>query len=347
MMINVKKIELDELYRCYSTMSMELDGVMHYFFASEEKGYPVLAYKADDLSQKLVIFEKAGGVMSMIPHPNKQNTFLMIRDFYLKESPSVSKLVEVVYEGGVFHQRDLVSLPFLHRFDVLNIDDVCTVIVTSIAHDKKDKEDWSQPGYVYVAQYQENQPLELMRIGDAYFHNHGFMRSPSGRGCVVSSDEGVFELTLNASTRNWESHKWMSKAVGEIAVADLDEDGYPEWLTIEPFHGNAIVLYDVQSNLTKLAQYPFEIDFAHTLIAAKVNDKAVFVGGIRRVNPHLFALTHTVDGYQWIVLDEKAGPANLAYLKYKSQDIILSANHTDNHACLYILSEEFNHVSIS
>jgi hypothetical protein len=73
-----------------------------------------------DLSQRKVVWDKMGGVMSMIPIPHQENQFLAITDFYLKDSPSLAKLTWVKYDSvHGFESHDLFYLPYLHRFDLI------------------------------------------------------------------------------------------------------------------------------------------------------------------------------------------------------------------------------------
>ena len=148
-------------------MAMELDGELHYFFASEEKGHPCYAYPHHDLKNRKVVWEQGGGTMSMIPLPNTKNQFIAIMDFYLKECPSQSKLVWFTYKDGAFIQKDLFYLPFLHRFDLYQVQDDVYFIGATIAHDKKDKEDWSLPGKIYTAKL----PQDLNQSQDITFSN--------------------------------------------------------------------------------------------------------------------------------------------------------------------------------
>lgn len=331
--MNFTKIVLDELYRCYSTMAMELDGQAHYFYASEEKDYPCYAYHAETYERK-VVWEKGGGVMSMIPHPKELNTFLAIKDFYLKETPSQSKLVKIHYDGSRFIQTELLCLPFLHRFDVFELDEQIWILASTIAHDKKDKEDWSQAGKVYVGVLKGN-TVSLEPIQDGLYRNHGYARLSSGNGGTVTADQGIFKIFYE--DHQWKVNQLSSKAVGEVAIIDLDHDGQDEWLTIEPFHGNEIHLYSSLNPNQTLWSYPHEIDFAHSLLAVNLTTGPSIFGGIRRIHPDLFRVYMKDKTIHWEVIDDQAGPANVAYTRYKNQDIILSANHTSNQAALYVL----------
>ncbi len=326
------KTVLGELYRAYSTMAMELDGQMHFFFASEEKAYPCFAYNADTLEKK-VVWEKGGGVMSMIPYPGQKNVFLSIKDFYLKECPSVSKLVKVSYDGEKFNQEVMLDLPFLHRFDVLDIEGEVWLMLATIAEDKENKEDWTRAGKVYVAKLEEGKDIKLELVKDGVFRNHGYSRNQAGNGGYFTSDQGIFSIYRNNG--EWTVEQLYDQMVSEVAVLDINKDGVDEWITIEPFHGDKITLYSNDTKPKEIWTYPVPINFAHTLITADTTYGPYFIGGIRRENTHLFTLTYKDGELVHEVVDELAGPANVAYIQYNGQNIILSSSHTANEMAIY------------
>lgn len=344
--MNIEKIRLDELYRCYSTMAMELDGELHYFFASEEKGYPCYTYPAKDPQARKTVWEKGGGTMSMIPIPDRPNEFLAIMDFYLKETPSLSRLDRVVYRDGEFLSQTLLKLPFMHRFDVFKIEDELWFVGATIAHDKKDKEDWSQAGKIYRAKLPEDlnrvQDIQLEVIAEGLFRNHGYTRGSDGKSGYFGSDEGITKVTLpDHKGGEWSVERILNGTIGEIALCDVNHDDIEEIMTIEPFHGTAIKVYEKnQDGYSPVYEYPYEIDFAHTLVGARINGVNSFIGGIRRINPDLFIVQYQDNVYTTTVVDKGAGPANLNVLDVDGLTVIHSANHTNNEAALYLIRAE-------
>lgn len=342
--MNIEKIQLDEMYRCYSTMAMDLDGELHLFYASEEIGYPAYAYSTRNFNDRKTVWEDGGGVMSMIPLPNSTNQFLAIRDFYLKESPSRAKLVWVVYskEKG-FEVTDLFNLPYLHRFDLFVVEDSIFFLGTTIAEAKDHKEDWSRPGKVYVAKLPSDltQPIHLEVIADNLTRNHGYYRSNDGSHCHISSDEGVFKIIPPmVLSDSWKVEKILEGRVSEIAFIDINNDGKEEMITIEPFHGNQIYVYELVDSLyQRVYTYPYTIDFAHTLVGAKILGVNSFVGGIRREQSDLFMIQYQHDEYVTTIIDPLVGPANLDVVNCDGYDLIHSSNHTQNHAAVYIIKE--------
>jgi hypothetical protein len=341
--MNIKKLRLGELYRCYSTMAMPLDGQLHLFYASEEKGYPCYAFSGEDFSERKTVWEKGGGTMSMIPIPHTTNQFLAVNDFYLKETPSQSGLSWVTYskEHG-FVRKDIFKLPFLHRFDIYEVQNDLYVIGATIAHDKTDKEDWSQAGKIYVGKLPKdlNQPFTMDVIAEGLFRNHGYSRSPQNDGGYFTSDQGVVKVTIPGKDGKWKVERILEGPIGEIAICDVDGDGIEELMTIEPFHGNAIKLYKrINGKYEAVYVYPHKIDFAHTLVGTTLRGKPAFVGGIRREEADLFAVTWENGKWVTTLIDKGVGPANLNVANFADVDLIHSSNHTANEAAVYVITD--------
>lgn len=341
--MNIKKLRLGELYRCYSTMAMPLDGQLHLFYASEEKGYPCYAFSGKDFSERKIVWEKGGGTMSMIPIPHTTNQFLAVNDFYLKETPSQSGLSWVTYSKELgFVRKDILKLPFLHRFDIYEVNQDLYVIGATIAHDKTDKEDWSQAGKIYIGKLPKdlNQPLTMEVIAEGMFRNHGYSRSPQNDGGYFTSDQGVVKVTIPGADGKWKVERILEGPIGEIAICDVDQDGVEELMTIEPFHGNTIKLYKrINGKYEVVYVYPHTIDFAHTLVGTTLRGKPAFVGGIRREEADLFAVTWENGKWVTTLIDKGVGPANLNVTHLPEYDLIHSSNHTANEAAVYVITD--------
>lgn len=342
--MEITKIKLDDLYRCYSTMAMELDGDLHLFYASEEKGYPCYAFSGKDFSEKKVVWENGGGTMSMIPVPNRKNEFFAVMDFYLKETPSSAKLVWVKYSKELgFVQKDLFYLPYLHRFDLFEVNNELYFLGATIAEKKEHKEDWTYPGKIYVSKCPKdfNDEFKLEVLYEGLTRNHGYCRSKTHNGGYFSSDNGIMKVSAPLNENDvWKVEKILDGQFSEIAFSDINNDGIDEMLTIEPFHGNSIKLYQLHDDkYNEIFNYPYEIDFAHTLIGTRIFENNCFIGGIRRINPDLFLIEYKDNQIKLTIIDQGVGPANCNLYSNKDITLIHSANHTQNHAAVYIVKQ--------
>lgn len=338
--MKIDHIKLDDMYRAYASSIIEIDGEQAILIASEEKGYPCMMYTGNKFSSKQIVWEDGGGCMSIIQIPGRKNEVLAIRDFYLKESPSRSKLVWGKYDKGKWKFNDILDLPYLHRFDIYEIDDELYVVLATIADDKDFKDDWTRSGSIYYAKLTDNrnEKLNPMLIKDGLFRNHGYYRSIEN-GQVYgyfTSDEGIFKLNPRD---NWSFTKILDGAIGEVAVLDINEDGNLELITIEPFHGDTIKVYEQMGNSYKeVYKVPFDLDFGHSLVADYILGVPSFIGGIRRVGNQLFIIQFIDGSYELKIIDD-GGPSNLAIGHSDKYDFIASSNHTRNEAAVYLIKK--------
>ena len=335
-----EKIHLDDIKRCYCASHMFIDGKPLIFFASEDPESPCNAYMGEDFTEKVNLWEDRGGCMSIIPFPDRPGEFLAVNEFYLKVSPSHSKLVWGKCVDGQWTVKDVFNLPYLHRFDIYNVEGKDYVLVTTIARDKRNKEDWTRPGQVYVGEIPadlENENVVLRQLMDGQFHNHGYYRChEDGKDCsYIASDQGVFRIDPPCEGKDWTVTRIKEGRTSEAAVGDIDGDGIDEMITIEPFHGNTIKIYKLDGNCTEVYSYPYELDFAHALKFDEIGGKKCFVGGIRRVDAELFVITYENGEYKLDRVDLGGGPANVDVLHAYGHDYILAANHTRNEAAIY------------
>lgn len=334
-----EKIHLDDITRCYCASHMFINDKPYIFFASEDPNSPCNVYTGDDFKEKENLWNDRGGCMSIIPFETRTGEFLAVNEFYLKVSPSLAKLVWGRYKDGKWEVRDLFNLAYLHRFDIFHVNNKDYVLVTTIARDKANKEDWTRPGQVYVGEIPEdleNNNVVLTQLMDGQFHNHGYYRNNhDGNNCAyIASDEGVYRIDP-PTDGEWKVTKIKDGRTSEVAVGDIDGDGVDEMITIEPFHGNTIKIYKLDGKCSEVYNYPFELDFAHALKFDTIGGKKCFVGGIRRVDAELFVIYFENGEFKLDRVDLGGGPANVDVVHAYGNDYILAANHTRNEAAIY------------
>lgn len=341
--MKIEHIHLDDLYRAYAASVMEIDGKPAALIASEEKGYPCYMYSGNTFEKREIVWKNGGGCMSILPIPGIENQCLAIVDFYLKESPSNSKLIWGTYDstrGWEF--KDVLKLPYLHRFDIYKMQTKTYVVLATIADDKEYKDDWTRPGSIYYGELTDNpsEGVALTKLVGNMFRNHGYYRCEDTDGIqgYFTSDEGILKVTPS-ETEPWKLEWILDGQVGEVAVLDINGDGNKELITIEPFHGNAIHIYELNDSESyeRVYTFDFQLDFAHTLVGATLRGIPSFVGGIRRVGCELFIVQYINDKYHVEIVDSGAGPANLTVMYQKNREIIISANHTRNECAAYII----------
>ena len=340
--MNIEKRELSDLLRCYATRAFDVDNKLTLFYASEEEGYPCYAFTGDEFEERSVVWEKGGGTMSIIPIPNRKNEFFAIMDFYLKVTPSKSKLVWGKKVGKEWVLKDMLYLPFLHRFEIFEVNGDLHFLGATIADNKQFKDDWSLPGSVYTGVFPKdfNEGLSVEKIGTGYFRNHGLTKkTEEGKQVVyLSSDQGVIRVTPPYDANEWKIEKVFDGQISEIAIGDIDNDGKSEIITIEPFHGNTIKIYkNINGKYEVIYKYDNIIDFAHSLVYCTIKGEPTFLAGIRRLDCELVAFNFRNGAIEKTIIDEGGGPANLYVYNQEDRDLILSANHTENKAVVYVI----------
>lgn len=344
--MHFEKIHLDDIVRCYCAGHITIDDTLYALFASENPESQCYAYSGERFEKRETLWLDRGGCMSIIPFETRKGEFLAVNEFYLKVSPSKAKIVHGRKTENGWEIRDLFSLPFVHRFDIYHVNGRDVIICATIARDKDNKEDWSRPGQIYVAELPADlqEPFELQQIASGCYRNHGYCRGyHDGKVCgYFGSDQGVLRITPpDEAGKAWQVEKVLDGMISEVALADIDQDGKEEMMTIEPFHGNQIKIYHLDQNneYQPVWTYDQPIDFAHTLTGCRLAGRPAFTAGVRRINCELFVVTFENGEYKVTYVDKGGGPANVDVINCGDHDLILAANHTRNEAAIYIVTE--------
>ena len=143
----------------------------------------------------------------------------------------------------------------------------------------------------------------------------------------ITSDEGLFVFTPPQHEKSKMANQaFIRKPISDVAVLDIDLDGKPEILSIEPFHGNAMHLYkEINGKYEIVYTVERPLEFAHAMYGTTLRGEAAFVCGIRRLNKEMFYLTYNNEtkGYDLVEIEREIGPANLIVINQKDRDIIL------------------------
>ena len=344
--MKITKKKLDDIKRCYVTSSISYDNKQHFIFSSEDPNVGCKSFSGDDFQIKEEIWKEPGGCMSIIPIPGKEKEILAIQEFYLKVSPSLSKLVWGKKIEDKWEFQDVLDLPYLHRFDLYKVDNKVYFIGATIATSKEHKEDWTVPGRIYVGEIPDNleEGIKVEIIKDGLYRNHGYCGDVNEKGIpcgYFGSDEGIYKVEppTNGETK-WKIDKILNGTIGEIAIIDIDGDNEKEIMTIEPFHGNEIHIYkSIKDKWERVYTYENEIEFAHSLTSGTLRGVPSFIAGVRRKDAELFCVQYNNGKFITNVIDKGVGPANLFLVNQKHRDLILSANHTANEAAIYVITD--------
>ncbi|HCM28999.1 MAG: hypothetical protein A2Z99_02025 [Treponema sp. GWB1_62_6] len=335
----ITKTVLAMLDKCYATAAMEIGGKLRYIIATEGVG-PCIAFSDDDHSAETV-WEGPGGTMNIVPIPGRKDEFLATQDFVPTFQAKESKIVHVKYAVGAWTVAPLMTVPYLHRFDVCRVGAKCFLVGATLALYKEAREDWTKPGSVWVGELPEvlDGPFRINPVIGGITKNHGFCRgSWKGRDAyLVSGVEGVFVLYLpRTPDGKWESERILDHEVSDIAVCDIDGDGKLELAAVEPFHGSKGVIYkEMDGKLVPILEHEYE--FGHVVWGGTIQGKPAFLIGGRKGNRELnwFGWDAATKTITRTLIDNSGGASNIAVWHKADRDVILAANREIGEVALY------------
>lgn len=344
MVVNIKKQFLTKLHRCYATSSTIIDGKQKILFATEGEGAAYM-YSGPEFEQS-TIWDGPGGTMSMIQVPGKNGDFLAVQNFFPTfQSENATIVWARPKTNNEWDVKTILKLPYIHRFDILTANGIHYFVGCTLCTSKTDKEDWSDPGKIYVGEIPDdlNEPIKLKVIKSGLVKNHGYSRA-NWRGCMagmVTCDSGVFAVTPpQKKSEGWTIETVLTCPVSDIAVGDIDGDGQDELITIEPFHGNQFIIYKKTENgYEKVYEYPELMEFGHVVWAGKLRGIPTVIGGQRRHSKELFYIQYKDGAYVKTTIESDIGPSNVAVVHGQDRDIIVSANREIGEAVLYIVTD--------
>jgi hypothetical protein len=344
--IKFKKQVIANIEKCYSVCPMEINHTPGFLIATEKAGG---CFFFDLAGEKVAtIWDDPGGVMSLVPVPGTDNTFLSTQEFYSPNDSANARIVLVSPNRDSWQVKKLVDLPFVHRFDILATPHQDYLIACTLKSDHHFKEDWTHPGKVLVCPLPSGFPdgefePHFEVLIDNLTKNHGYYRCCDNGFpfTLVSSENGVFKVTPpSAPAADWQVEKLFDQATSDATMIDLTGDGNPELVTLSPFHGDDLNIYHLVDGKYQLAYaWPEKLEFLHAIWAGTIAGKPVVVLGHRKGKRDLFLLRydHDQDTYIRETIDEDCGPANATYIDRDELKAIITTNRETNEVAMYRL----------
>lgn len=343
--MKIEKRFLIGMNRCYSASCIEVDGAPRILLATEGEG-PCLAWTGPDFRDSHTVWEGPGGTMSMVPIAGTNGEFLAVQKFFKMFQWEEAKIVHArPLAAGGYQVSDVLHLPYIHRFDLLTVGGRHYFIGCTLATTKQSKEDWSDPGKIWVGEFTGNSPLEVRVLKAGLSQNHGYSRlNRGGKMCgLVTCEQGAFEVTPPAGPGlEWTIQQFMDWPISDISAVDIDGDGELEFATIEPFHGSWFRIYKrIDGEFRKVFEHPEVSEFYHVVVGTTLAGLPVFIGGCRRGRQQLFyvrvARADPLE-FQVEIIEEGVGPSNVYVRHEAGRDLIVAANREKAEAALYFVT---------
>lgn len=346
--MKIQKKIIGTLKKCYCVAPLRYEGKQHILVAAEKQD---ACYMFDLQGNKeAVIWEKPGGVMSMVQVPGSDGIFLATHKFY---SPNDSKEARIVIvtpmQNDTWEVRTLAELPHVHRFGILTgKDGQAYLIACTLKSGHQFQDDWSSPGKVYAAalpkdlsKYHEGRQLELTVIKEGLLKNHGYweVERRKSSSCLISCENGVFLFKAPDDKGGpWTIEQLIQEPGSDAVLADMDADGEEELAVISPFHGNAFMIYKKRNQTyEKVYQYD-NAKFAHAIYSGSFLDKQTVIIGCRGGERGLLLFTWNPESgqYEVMTLDKGGGAANIWKYSEQEKEVIIAANREKDEIAMYI-----------
>jgi hypothetical protein len=335
---------IDNIFKCYSVNALSIEGKTQLLFAGEGPGV-CNCYSGTGFTDKKMLWEGGGGTMSIVAIPDYEGYFFASKGFHSMVDAETSGIYLLRYNNGVFIEEKIIDLPYLHRFDVLTVGDKRFFIGAALHSGKVDKEDWSKPGKLFVAEIPNELDgeikIELQLLKEDLTKNHGFNRGfwKGTEVVFIASDEGVFAITPPGKEEpDWTIEQIFSHPVSDVAAIDIDGDGEIEFALLSPFLGNHFDVYNkIDGEYTSVFSYDKELDFYHAIFADTFNGVPSFVIGARKEDMDLFLVQYDLKTKVFTshLIDSGVGSSNARIIHTENGDVIMSANRQIDQAAVY------------
>ncbi len=342
--MNFEKTHLCRLPCCYAVSPLTLDGRQKYLLATDDTG-PCYCIDAQTLDCEKV-WEGPGGTMSIVPIPGTNGAFLASQKFLPGFSALHARIVRMSREGGRWQERLWMELPYVHRFDLLRRGDQYYFLGCILSTTQQEQAEWSKPGTLVAAPIGADfaPPAALETIAVGMSRNHGYCRveREDCSEAYTACDQGVFRLVPpQAPGQAWTVEQLLNAAASDVAVCDLDGDGQEELAVIEPFHGDAFVIYKKDGGqYREIYRYPTPVSFLHAIWGGRLCGENVFLAGCRELDQELFLVRWTQEGPKEQIIERGFGPSNVAVLGDGETDYILTANRQSGEGALFTVCRE-------
>lgn len=332
--LSFKKVFADQLDHCYAVMHLK-DGIHDYLVVASEEKQPCYAYDINNDFNKIEVWPDVGGTMSLVQIPGTMN-FLASQQFYPGFNSPHCRIVKETFNGVDWDQTVIGSFPYVHRFDIIPHDNGLWFVGCSIANSKENVDDWSDPGKIFVGDYDDTEETvkNLRSLDFRLTKNHGYKNM--GDYSLITGQEGIYKLNYPNAQSDWNIEQISTTETSDIVMADVNNDGENEYLTIEGFHGPYIRILD--SKLNTLYKSEGTSPFGHAIWGGSLLGKTCFVFGFRSGKQDLEVIFFDKNKFQTQLIDSSVGPSNVLVYSKNNKQYILSANRESNEVSVYEVS---------
>lgn len=328
--------------KSYALAEICVDGQRRYLVGSE-KDYGCILLDEGGNAVEWVL-KQTGGIMSIEPLPEKENSFLATEKFYSPNNSAEARIILVERHKNGWHRRTICELPFVHRFGILVRDGTQYLVAATLKSAHAFPNDWTCPGRVWVAELpknlsevDENAPLQMQPLISGLSYNHGFFKYSNGDTdeALFCAKNGIFRVTPPIKGSDWKWERIFDQPVSDALLVDFDGDDQKELLTFSPFHGNCLTVYKSRDGSWETVYCNASLPFLHALYSCTWKGKEIAIIGYRKGLQEIAMLQYNDGAYAFEPLVKGAGAANVLCAEKNGQLWVLSANRETDTTCVY------------
>lgn len=335
---------LGEMMRCYSVQTAEIDEKLKLLVASEaeEGGFAVYDAKEHHCQWRS---ESTGGTMSMVAIPGAKNTLYVSRKFHPGFQAQEADVICCRKTDLGWEESVVLSLPYLHRFDVFQVGDKHIFVGCTLCSSKQSREDWSDPGAIYVGCLHDDpaKPFSVVPLVTGVLKNHGYWRGIRNGQEVgyIAAENGVYLFTPGRTPEQCSCRLIFDRPASEVVFCDFDGDGLEEMAMIAPMHGAQVSILheDGRGGYQEVYRCPLDLEFCHAMWAGSFSGESMLICSGRRKEKPLFCVTCQDGVYDTQVIDTGVGSANVCVYTHEGKQVILSANNGCHEIALYQMQQ--------
>lgn len=346
--MKISRRTLTKLERCYSIALLPGTerGRLSAFLCGSESDDSLLLFEPPGF-QPRVIAKSPGGFISVWPLERDGRRYAIVSTLF-KPGFDAARTVIRLYplEAGECPPSTVIAdLPYTHRVTVLPHGGRDYVLASTLCAAKANKEDWSQPGGIWLLEPPANisQPWPKRQIVPGLNKNHGLDFARLGRerrpGYFLSAMEGLFFLPIPSdATAAWPVELIDGQETSDAFAFDWDDDGEPEIFSISPFHGHVLAQHKKTISGWEKRVIHEDLAFGHIVWAGNFLGRPGLLAGSRRERRELRLYRRAADGSvdrNYALIDEGIGPSQISVV-----------THGADAATLYVAAHGVNEVRV-
>lgn len=336
-----KKEIIGQMHRCYSVQTAQIGGMQKLLIASEAENGGLAVYDAREERPCEWLTQNVGGTMSIVAVPGVADTLYVSRKFHPGFQGGDADVLCCRKTETGWEETVVLNLPYLHRFDVFQVGSKRIFVGCTLCSSKQSREDWSDPGAVYVGFLQDDpaKPFSVTPLVTGMLKNHGYWRGVRNGQEVgyIAAENGVYLFTPGQTLQQCSCIRLFDQPVSEVVFWDFDGDGVEEMAMIAPMHGAQVsVLHeDGKGGYQEVYRCPLDLEFCHAMWGGTFQGEPMLICSGRRKEKPLFCITCRDGVYETEIIDMQVGSANVCVYSHGGEQVILSANNGCHEIALY------------